>query len=136
MGGVNECERDKQPSPYHIMTGAQVRALYGSKGGGGLGRTQIAVCTIEKANALVNRLAAANVSPASMEGKTSDKHGMASGLGRLTQGLGLCVLHRAPKAYSCFEIPVIMSSVKCISHFAHLQLEYCCTQATHLVPAA
>lgn len=41
---------------------AQVRALHGVKGGGDLKRAQIAVCTIEKANGLINRMAAADVS--------------------------------------------------------------------------
>lgn len=38
----------------------QVRALHGTKGGD-LKHAQIAVCTIEKANGLVNRMAAADV---------------------------------------------------------------------------
>ncbi|CAM9639979.1 unnamed protein product [Hapterophycus canaliculatus] len=35
-------------------------ALHGVKGGGNVKRAQIAVCTIEKANSLVNRMAAAD----------------------------------------------------------------------------
>lgn len=44
------------------MNNAQVRAFYGSKGGGGLRGTHVAICTIEKANALVNKMAEADVS--------------------------------------------------------------------------
>lgn len=36
--------------------------MYGGKGGGGWGNTNIAVCTIEKATSLVNKMLAAGVS--------------------------------------------------------------------------
>lgn len=45
-----------------LLRGTQVKALCGGKGSGGLRGAQIAVCTIEKANTLVSRMAAADVS--------------------------------------------------------------------------